>query len=78
MRIYIDDAYQDKRIFEGRYQYLEGGETDGKPSFHILANGIKLEDGKKSDYEIYFYLDSQEELESLIQDLQDLKKSDKQ
>lgn len=70
MRIYIDDASKDKRIFEGIYQYLEGGRTNGKPSFHISIRG------KNAEYEIYFNLDSEEELESLINDLQDLRRNE--
>ena len=69
MRIYIDNASQDKRIFEGKYQYFEGGRTDGKPSFHIAI------EGEDSEYEIHFNLDNEEELESLIKDLQELRKS---
>jgi len=71
MRIYIDNASQDKRVFEGVYQYLEGGRTDGKLSFHISV------EGKNAEYEIHFHLDSEEELESLIKDLQELRKNEK-
>jgi hypothetical protein len=70
MKIHIDNASQDKRIFEGEYQYLEDLAHGEKPSFFICVSG------EKADYEIHFNLDNKEELQDLIKNLEDLKKSE--
>jgi len=53
-------------IYEGDYQYLEGGRTNGQPSFHIAT--------EKDDeyYEIYFYCENEEEIEDLINTLKEI------
>ena len=69
MRIQIDDAIRDKRIFEGNYEYAEGGRTDGKLSFHI---SVGKKDRGYENYELLFFCESDEELDNLIKNLQEI------
>lgn len=65
MKIKVWDNVLGKEILSGKYSYLEGGTTEGFPSFHIsLFPG---------DEEIHFYCESKEELDDLIQSLKEIK-----
>jgi len=63
IKIYKYTQGEEEKIFEGKYEYLEGGKTEGKPSFHIVASN------EKEDCEIYFYCESEEEIKGLIEEL---------
>ncbi len=66
MKIEIYDDKKDKLVFEGIYEFLEGGfEKDGRPSFHIEAHSP----GFKETYSVFFYCDNKEEVEKLIESL---------
>ena len=63
MKIVVEDVFERQKDLSGDYQYLEGGETNGSPSFHIdFGEGL-----------VYFYFDNYEELDKLIDELKDLK-----
>jgi len=58
---------ENKVIFEGNSQYLEGGTTDEKPSFHIELKGLS------GIHELFFFMKSIDELDELISDLKELR-----
>jgi len=63
MKIKICDTIKNEDILDGTYEYLEGGKTDGFPSFHISF-------GKG---EVFFYCEDEKELDELIKNLQEIK-----
>ena len=78
MKVYIDGASQifldnikpDIKLFEGIYEYLESTSEDNKLSLY-MAIGRRAEE-KYGSYEIHFEFDSQEELDNLIKNLQEI------
>ncbi|MBI4447914.1 hypothetical protein HY643_02955 [Candidatus Woesearchaeota archaeon] len=62
MKIRIEDK-EGKVIFEGDYEYLEGGPEDKKqPSFFITMHSKDF----KESYEILFTCENKEEVKELI------------
>lgn len=73
MKIKIDNASKDETIFEGNYEYVENTTENNKPSFFVSVSN--RENGKYENYEIYFCLDSKEELEKFIKTLEHIKEN---
>lgn len=65
MKIIVYGHLDEKKLTEDEFSYLEGGTTNGLPSFHI---------GGRGGDEIHFYCEKKEELDELIENLQELKK----
>ena len=70
MKIYIDNLADGKTIFEGTYSYMEGDIVEGKPSF-----SINCYPGKPIDHEIRFLFENDEEIQNLIDDLKEFKRT---
>ncbi len=68
MKIEIYDEKNGKLIFDGVYEFVEGGiEKDGRPSFHIDSHSENFSEL----YSVYFYCKDKEEVKEFIKDLQD-------
>jgi len=67
VKIVVEDV-AGKEILTGEFCYLEGGTTNGFPSFNIT-----LKDGE----DIYFYCEKKEELDELIDLLQEIREEAK-
>lgn len=66
MKINIRNNTKDELLFNGKYEYLEGGiGKDNKPGFHISVSG------NRENCEIFFYFDNREEVKEFIEDIMD-------
>ena len=68
MQIEIYDNKNDKLLFKGVYEFLEGGiNKDGTPSFQVDAHSPNF----KETYSIFFYCKDKEEVKEFIKNLEE-------
>ena len=71
MKVYIDNASQAKRLFEGGLSFMEECSNNGNLEFLLALSG------KTEDCEVYFKFKDEAELDFFIQELQQVKKAKK-
>ena len=64
MNIFVEDS-KNNILFYGEYCYLEGGSTNGKPSFSIVAYTQE-----RKEFEFLLFADSEEEFDKFIENLE--------